>query len=143
VSGSTTGPVVSNSTPLFALAGIGRLDVLCVLYGTISIPPGVWDEVVTQGEGLVEAAEVRDAAWIEVVQLADPSAVARLRGEVALDLGEAEAIVLSEQLGPELLLIDELRERRECVRRGRRIVGTLGASRWRSDSAMWTSRLLS
>lgn len=38
------GPVVVNSTPLVVFWAIGRLDILCSLFGKIVIPPAVREE---------------------------------------------------------------------------------------------------
>ena len=43
--------VVSNSSPLIALAAIGRLELLKSLFGEIVIPQAVVEEVVVQGQG--------------------------------------------------------------------------------------------
>jgi uncharacterized protein len=37
--------IVSNTSPITNLAGIGKLDLLCQLYGTIIIPQAVYNEV--------------------------------------------------------------------------------------------------
>ena len=43
--------IVSNSSPLVSLARIGRLDLLSQLYGELTIPEAVWQEVVVEGAG--------------------------------------------------------------------------------------------
>jgi uncharacterized protein len=58
--------VVSNSSPLIALARIGRLNLLASLYKRILIPEEVQHEVTVAGRGLPGAEEVRNANWIEV-----------------------------------------------------------------------------
>lgn len=62
--------VVSNSTPIIALSRIGKLDILRVVFGTIEIPEAVFNEVVKEGASRPGANEVRDAAWIDVQQVA-------------------------------------------------------------------------
>ena len=37
--------VIVNSTPVIGLANIGKLDVLRQMYGTITIPQAVFDEI--------------------------------------------------------------------------------------------------
>ncbi len=64
---------VSNSTPLIYLAAIGRFGLLQALYGRISIPLAVFDEVVTQGTGRWGAAETANANWIDRRAISDPS----------------------------------------------------------------------
>ena len=38
--------VIANTTPLIALANIGRLELLRELYGSIIIPQAVMDEII-------------------------------------------------------------------------------------------------
>ncbi len=51
--------VVSNSSPLIALAKIGRLHILKKLFGEIIIPKAVWNEVVVKDKGKPGAEEVK------------------------------------------------------------------------------------
>lgn len=56
--------VVSDATPLIALAKIGQLRLLQELFGGILIPRMVYDEVVTNSSGRPGADEIRLAEWI-------------------------------------------------------------------------------
>ena len=42
--------VVSNTSPISNLAAIGQLDLLQQLYGTIIIPPAVYQELINSGD---------------------------------------------------------------------------------------------
>jgi predicted nucleic acid-binding protein len=55
--------VVSNTTPLIALAEIGRLDLLRLLFGNLVIPPAVQREVQNP---VARAALEQAADWITV-----------------------------------------------------------------------------
>lgn len=117
---------VSNSGPLIALAGVGRLDVFQQVYGSLVVPPAVCREVAEMGGERAGARFLAEAPWIERVELAqlpDPFLV------VELGAGEAEAIALASQRPGSLVLLDERRARRiaEMVYglRVRGIVGTL------------------
>jgi len=115
--------VVSDTTPLNYLVLIEQVDVLRQLYGRVIIPPAVFDEL--QRDRTPTA--VRDwianrPAWLEVHPVSVPPEAAL----EALDAGEREAIALAEQLGADLLLMDDRDGRREAVRRNLRITGTLG-----------------
>src|SRR5205809_6276052 len=68
---SESGPVVSNSGPLIAVATVGQLDVLGSLYGSVLIPGAVFREVTEAGGGRPGALEVASATWIERVDV-DP-----------------------------------------------------------------------
>lgn len=56
--------VVSDATPLIALAKIGGLAWLNRLFGEIFIPQAVYHEVVVVGVGKTGSEEVANAAWI-------------------------------------------------------------------------------
>ena len=117
--------VVTNAGPLIALAQIGRLNLLQLLYDELYLPLAVFDEVVTFGRERAGAAEVEMADWIRVINISDISAVERLRDR--LDLGESEAIVLAIELQADLLLIDEARGRRVAQAQGLNHIGTVGS----------------
>jgi len=85
--------VVSNSTPLIALARIRRFQLLRELFGEINIPLAVYDEVVNAGKGRAGVIEVESADWIHYHQVSNSDLVAFLR--ISLDAGEAEAIALA------------------------------------------------
>lgn len=116
--------VVSNSTPLIALARIKQVDILRAIFGRIIIPQGVYDEVVLQGAGLPGVQEVREATWIEKLPVQSVLAVSLLRSD--LDRGEAEAIVLAKEVEADYLLVDERKARRTAKNSGLKIMGTLG-----------------
>ena len=116
--------VVANAGPLIALARIGHLELLRLLYGEIHIPPGVRDEVVAAGQECPGAVEVSAANWIHVVKVHDTVAVQLLRDR--LGVGESEAIVLAMELNADLLLMDEARGRRVAEGRGLNKTGTVG-----------------
>lgn len=84
--------VVVNATPLIALSKVGKLTLLQDIFGTITIPQGVYTEVVIQGAGRSGAARVRAASWIETHEVSDRTVVDFLRSE--LDIGEAEVLAL-------------------------------------------------
>jgi len=46
--------VVSNASPLINLTWIDELDLIQKLFGEITVPKGVWDEVVSAGKGKPE-----------------------------------------------------------------------------------------
>ena len=107
--------VISNTTPLIGLASIQRFDLLRQLFGTIHIPPAVYAEAVIHGrtEGGAKC-EVAAADWIVTVTVRNRAAVNRLLDE--LDGGEAETIVLAQELGAAWVLMDERKGRRKLLR---------------------------
>ncbi len=115
--------VVSNSSPLIALAKIGKLHILKDLFGEIIIPKAVWYEVVVKGKGKPGAEEVERAEWIKVREVEDILSVEILKGEI--EIGEAEAIVLAKELNADLLIMDESIPRVIAESIGLRVVGSL------------------
>lgn len=116
---------VSNTTPLIALAGIERFDLLQQLFGEIHIPQAVYDEAVVAGREAGGAKrEVSSASWIVTVEVKDRLAVEVLLDE--LDLGEAETIILAHELNADWVLMDEKKGRRKLSILGLNKIGTLG-----------------
>jgi uncharacterized protein len=116
--------VVSNTSPIIALACAGRLDLLRGLYSQIVIPNAVFDEIAVVGAGEPGAREVVESPWIKRQPALNGPLVTALRLE--LDAGEAEAIALAVESGANLILIDERLGRRAAQRLGLTVVGTLG-----------------
>jgi len=116
--------VVSNSSPLIALARLAQLELLQALYDEVLIPSAVYQEVVQAGKGREDAVAVGSASWITVQTVQDTLAVDLLRDQ--LDQGESEAIVLALETKADLLLIDEARGRRIAQSRGLTHIGTVG-----------------
>jgi predicted nucleic acid-binding protein len=115
--------VVVNATPIIALALVGRLNLLQLLYDEVIVPPAVRDEVLAGGPGAVGTAQMRQATWIRTVALQDPQRADLLSD---LDRGEAEVLSLAQEMGADLVIIDERLARRHAKRIGLRLTGTLG-----------------
>lgn len=128
-----TGPVISNASPLIGLASIDRLLVLRQLWGEVILPEAVYREVVVAGAGRSGAASVGQACgdWMRVVPAQDQQEVSALRA--ALDEGEAEVIVLGQELHAGLLLLDNREPRVFARGLGLPVMGTLGVllAAWR------------
>lgn len=117
--------VVSNSSPLINLAGIGKLALLRDLYDQLIIPEAVWQEVVVNGSGQPGSEEVESAAWIQRQAVTNSELVLVLRQD--LDAGEAEAIALSLEIKADLLLMDERIGRETANYLGLHYMGILGS----------------
>jgi predicted nucleic acid-binding protein len=116
--------VVSNASPLIALAKIGRLDLLPELFESIIVPQAVYDEVVTSGAERPGVLEIRQASWIKTRSITDQSKVSYLLAE--LDRGEAEALVLAEEVSANWVLLDETKARLVAELVGLHYIGTVG-----------------
>jgi len=114
---------ISNSTPLIALSRINKLGLLREYFGEVYIPKEVYEEVVTRGGNLFGAEEVASAEWIKVENVKNRIAVESL--SIALDKGEAEAIVLAREKDG-MLVIDDGDGRRIAESLGLKITGTVG-----------------
>lgn len=116
---------VSDSSPLILYAGSGRLDLLGALFWHVFVPSSVWREVVVLGEGRVGAAEVRRARWIVQGDPGPREMAAALSG---LDAGEADAIRLAAEMGPEpaIVLLDDFHARRVARDLGLVVTGSGG-----------------
>lgn len=116
--------VVSDTSAIINLAMIGRLDLLRQLYNEVVIPAAVYREIVVQGAGKPGAIEVQTQPWFKQQPVVDTAFVSQLRRD--LDEGEAEAIVLAQEISADLLLIDDQAARRHAARLGLRFIGLLG-----------------
>jgi predicted nucleic acid-binding protein len=118
--------VVSNSSPLVALARVGRLNLLASIYKRILIPAEVHKEVTVAGLGLPGAEEVRRADWIKVAPLKPPAD--RLLAQACQNLGAGErgAILLAKSVQADLILLDEGKARRIAGEAGLSVMGCLG-----------------
>ncbi len=114
--------VVSDSSPLIALARVGYFHLLQSLFGEVLVPSEVWDEVVQADRP--EVTQIVSAEWVKVVAVPDDSYLLVLRTE--LDRGEAEAIALAADVGADLLLLDERYARKLAVSMGFEIIGVAG-----------------
>ncbi|MBC8185174.1 DUF3368 domain-containing protein [candidate division KSB1 bacterium] len=120
--------VVSNSSVLISLSSINRLELLKDKFGEIQIPQAVWTEVVVAGEGEPGSIEVKNADWIEIVNVSDKNLVVALN-EI-LDLGESEAIALALEIGTNVILIDEKDARLIATKYQLNPLGTVGILIW-------------
>ena len=118
--------VVSDTTPLISLLKTGRLDTLEKLFGEVRIPDAVFEELTSNPRYSDEAAAIRSYPYIDIISVSDTDAVDQVSREDGLDLGESEAIVLTQEISADLLLMDEARGRDVARSLGLRITGTVG-----------------
>src|SRR6266567_7999467 len=88
-------PVVTDTTPLITLAGVGLLDLLPLLYGKVWAPRIVLDEY--QAKAPPTEPDLAQASWLTVVDavIIDPTLP-------LLDVGEA-ALSLAQTIGARLI----------------------------------------
>jgi len=119
----TVAIVVSDTSPIRALSHIKRLDLLQKLFGEVLIPPAVVAELERSRSKLAPIA-VQELSFVRIRTPEDRDAVREL--EAILGPGEAEALVLAEEIHADAILIDERAGRAVARRRGLRPVGVLG-----------------
>ena len=118
--------VISDTTPIISLLKIDRLPLLEKLFGTVQIPKGVFAELTENPRFRNEAETVQKSSFIQVVSEIDEDYVSLLCRSAGLDVGESEAIYLSDAGKADMLLMDEARGREVAMRMGIRIMGTIG-----------------
>jgi predicted nucleic acid-binding protein len=118
--------VVSDSSPLIALARIGHLNLLPTLFRRILIPVEVHHEVTVTGMGLPGAEQVRNATWIDVAAQRSSADPFIERACQSLGAGERGAILLAKQMSADLTLLDESKARRIAREVGLSVVGCMG-----------------
>jgi predicted nucleic acid-binding protein len=120
--------VISDTTPLIHFGIIKRLDLLHTMYGEIFITKTVLQEAVTEGVtmGKPDAflIEKEIGKWIKVD---DPKGdVGEICRMYRIHTGEAESILLAQELSANLLLIDERDGRIAAKSAGINVIGTIG-----------------
>lgn len=111
-------PVVSNTTPLITLAGVGLLDLLPQLYGVVHIPRAVATEYLAKAAATDPRLEQQP--WLIIVD-----SVPVNPDLPKLGAGEAEALSLGASLGVRFILLHERKARRVASTAGLTVVGTL------------------
>lgn len=111
--------IIADAGPLIGLARVGLLPLLQALYGTVAVPPQVFQEldVTAARPGSSALRKAAEAGWLVTIGLHDEVERLSLHGQ--LDAGESAAILLAEQQGSVPLLIDEKRGR--AVARSRKV----------------------
>lgn len=118
--------VVSDTTPLISLLKINRLDLLEKLFGEVLIPQAVFDELTIDERFQLEADQIRQKKFISVKPVNVPESVSILKRATGLDQGESEAIVLTDELKADILLMDEAKGRSVSAQMGFSVMGTIG-----------------
>jgi predicted nucleic acid-binding protein len=118
--------VVSDTTPLISLLKINQLDLLEKLFGEVLIPEAVFNELTVDERFQLEAQLIRQKEFIAVKPVNNLESVSILKRATGLDQGESEAIVLTDELKADLLLMDEAKGRNVSAQMGLRIMGTIG-----------------
>jgi len=115
--------VISDTSPLRALAHLGHMEWLQELFHQIRLPPAVASELRHPPSAL---AAVDVAGW-QFLVIQSPRNLQRVSEfRLRLDAGEAEALALAEELHADVVLVDELAGREVARQCGFTVLGTLG-----------------
>ena len=118
--------VISDTTPIISLLKINQLELLNHLFGEVQVPDAVYEELISNTKFQKEAEKILGAEYIKKVVVEDKKSVTLLRRATGLDAGESEAIILSDEIKADLLLMDELKGRQVAKQMGLNIMGTVG-----------------
>jgi predicted nucleic acid-binding protein len=118
--------IVSDASPIIALAVCGKLDLLEKLFDRVCIPRAVYNELSIPGKP--EAERITKWAKDKVVPVKNTAAVTGL--SLNLDAGESEALALYWETAADYVLIDEKRGRAIAAGSGIKTVGTAGILLW-------------
>jgi uncharacterized protein len=116
-------PVVADTSPIIALAGIGRLALLRDIYGQVFIPEGVYGELVRGGRQAGGVDDLKSAPWIQVRPIRKPAPSALVKD---IGRGEAEALALAREIDARFVLMDDRLGRRRAAQFGIKVTGTGG-----------------
>ena len=127
--------VVSDTTPLISLLKINQLDLLEKLFGEVLIPEAVFNELTVDERFQLEAKVIRQKEFIAVKPVNNLESVSILKRATGLDQGESEAIILTDELKADLLLMDEAKGRTVSFQMGFKVKEEMYQHRW--DLKLW------
>lgn len=113
--------VVADTGPIRYLLVIGGIELLPKLYDRVFLPRSVQGELThLRAPENVRAWALRPPAWVEIRE------VERLEVTMELDVGEADAISLAQEMGADWVLLDEREGRDRALALNLRVSGTVG-----------------
>ena len=118
--------VVSDATPIISLLKIDQLHLLHGLFQEVFIPQAVYDELTLNPVFEKEAMQIKECSFITKVEVGEESSVNLFQRVTGLDRGESEAIIYTDSIGADLILMDEIKGRKIAVQVGLGVMGTLG-----------------
>jgi predicted nucleic acid-binding protein len=113
--------VIADSSPIIVLVNIGHIDVLPTLFGSVTIPCQVAEELASASrpQGARDFI-ARPPAWLAIRQPSVDEPISRLQS------GETAAIHLAKELNADLLLVDDMQARRAAAGRNIKLTGSIG-----------------
>ncbi len=115
--------VVSDTSPIRALAHLDQLDLLPALFGEVLIPPAVAAEL-ERPRSALPSLLVHGLPFVRIQAPQDSALVGEFLE--SLDPGEAEALALAVEVHADAILMDEAAGRAVARERGLLPIGVLG-----------------
>jgi len=109
---------------LIGLSLIGQWRLITVMAEKVYVAPAVWEEVFVHGHDKPGAKEIEQSEVIEKHQIKNRSTVEMLK--VFLGPGEAETLVLAQELACPVVFVDDLKARKVAQEVGLRTMGIAG-----------------
>ncbi len=119
--------VITDTSPLIYLDVLGHFSLLQRLFGTVLLPGAVYQEVAAPALTLPGAKATRSAiedGWLLPARVRNRLAVEILLSD--LHRGEAEVIVLAQELSAKRVLLDDRIARNRAKALGLTVTGTIG-----------------
>lgn len=116
--------VIVNSTPLIALCHVNKLAVLKRLYGEITIPKAVYDEISVKEDSICKKTVDDSLGWIHVQEIQNYMAKAMFKSQ--LYEGEVEVMILAMEQQADVVIIDDLNAKKYAKYLELPVTGTLG-----------------
>ena len=121
--------VIADASILIHLSAIGRFYLLKELFQEITIPEGVYTEVVVEGWGLSGSLETSEAIknkFITINQAMDKEKVKEISHQYKISISNAEVIQLAKEMNAHIVLADEEEVREAAEIAGFKVRGCLG-----------------
>lgn len=116
--------IISDTSPISNLIQIERLDILQGLFQQIIIPPHVDTEIKALAKFGYSLDSYINADWIIIYTPKNQLVVQQF--EQDLDRGEAQAIAICQEIGANLLIIDERLGTKIAKSHGLKTIGLIG-----------------
>lgn len=114
---------IVNTSPIFYLHRLGLLEILNKLYGDITIPEAVKNELKKGGVQGEDVPELENYPWIQIMNVGMPEYLNLI---VDLGLGESEVLAIATNHPTALVILDDKLARRIAEMQEFRLTGTAG-----------------
>ena len=115
---------VADASFLIGLCLIDQWNLLEAMVEKLYVAPAVWEEVVVCGRGRAGVREMQQARLVEEHRIENRNAAEMLR--VFLGPGEAESLVLAQEMSCAVILVDDLKARKAAQAAGLQTIGVAG-----------------